>query len=157
MLKFVRLLIAGLFNTLNASPTKWSNTLKQFVGKLPTNCLSVSEHFLGLALKGLSKYWPLTTIKFLHQTTPCRLQNDSKTKNITYVQKKSDLDGTEIALVMSIILLTFFVVGRSAYNSYKPAIRARHQISLLPINLNYLFFIYSEIIWFSDNFRRGKS
>ena len=80
MLKFVRLLIAGLFNTLSASPTNWSNTLKQFVGKLPTNCLSVSEHFLGLALKGLSKYWPLTTIKFLHQTTPCRLQNDSKTK-----------------------------------------------------------------------------
>ena len=146
MLKFVRLLIAGLFNTLNASPTKWSNTLKQFVGKLPMNCLSVLEHFLGLALKGLSKYWPLTTIKFLHQTTPCRLQNDSKTKNITYVLKKSDLDGTEIALVMSIILLTFFVVGRSAYTSYKPAaIRARHQISLLPINLNKLFIFY--LLW----------
>ena len=32
---------------------KWSNTLKQFVGKLPTNCLSVFDHFVGLALKGL--------------------------------------------------------------------------------------------------------
>ena len=32
---------------------KWSNTLKRFVGKLPTNCLSVFDHFLGLALKGL--------------------------------------------------------------------------------------------------------
>ena len=41
-------------NPLSANPTKWSNTLKQFVGKLPTNCLSVSDHFVGLALKGLS-------------------------------------------------------------------------------------------------------
>ena len=28
-------------NPLSASPTKWSNTLKQFVGNLPTNCLCV--------------------------------------------------------------------------------------------------------------------
>ena len=25
-------------NPLNANPEKWSNTLKQFVGNLPTNC-----------------------------------------------------------------------------------------------------------------------
>ena len=42
-----------VFNPLSANPTKWSNTLKQFVGKLPTNCLSVFDHFVGLALKGL--------------------------------------------------------------------------------------------------------
>ena len=30
-----------------------SNTLKQFVGNLPSNCLIVLDHFLGLALKGL--------------------------------------------------------------------------------------------------------
>ena len=42
-------------NPLSASFTKWSNTLKQFVGKLPTNCLSVFGHFVGLALKGLKK------------------------------------------------------------------------------------------------------
>ena len=42
------------FNPLSASFTKWSNTLKQFVGKLATNCLSVFDHFVGLALKGLS-------------------------------------------------------------------------------------------------------
>ena len=41
------------FNPLSADPIKWSNTLKQFVGKLPTNCLSVFDHFVGLALKGL--------------------------------------------------------------------------------------------------------
>ena len=38
---------------MSANPTKWSNTLKQFVGNLPTNCLSVFDHFVKLALKGL--------------------------------------------------------------------------------------------------------
>ena len=41
-------------NSLSANPTKWSNTLKQFVGKLPTNCLSVFDHFGKLVLKELS-------------------------------------------------------------------------------------------------------
>ena len=40
-------------NSLNANFTKWSNALKQFVGKLPTSCLSVFDYFVGLALKGL--------------------------------------------------------------------------------------------------------
>ena len=39
-------------NYLSANPTKWSNTLTQFVGNLPKNCLSVFDHFVGLALKG---------------------------------------------------------------------------------------------------------
>ena len=43
----------AVINPLSANPTKWSNTLKQFVGKLPPNCLSVFVHFVGLALKGL--------------------------------------------------------------------------------------------------------
>ena len=41
-------------NPLSANPTKWSNTLKQFVGKLPTSFLSVFDHFVGLTLKGLN-------------------------------------------------------------------------------------------------------
>ena len=40
----------------SANPTKWSHTLKQFVSKFPTNCLSVFDHFLKLALKGLVYY-----------------------------------------------------------------------------------------------------
>ena len=46
-------LLAVFFNPLSANFTKWSNTLKQFVGNLPTNCLRVFDHFVGLALKGL--------------------------------------------------------------------------------------------------------
>ena len=42
-----------LLNPLSVNITKWSNTLKQFVGKLPTNCLSVFNHFVGLAIKSL--------------------------------------------------------------------------------------------------------
>ena len=39
---------------LEPNPTKWLNTLKKFVDDLPTNCLSVFNHFVGLALKGLN-------------------------------------------------------------------------------------------------------
>ena len=37
-----------------ANPTKWSNTLIQFVGNLPTNCVSVCDHFVRLALTSLT-------------------------------------------------------------------------------------------------------
>ena len=47
-------MMADLINHISANPGKWSNTLKQFVGKLPTNCLSVFDHFVKLALNGLS-------------------------------------------------------------------------------------------------------
>ena len=40
-------------NPLSENFTKWSNTFKQFVGNLPANRLSVFDHFVGLALKGL--------------------------------------------------------------------------------------------------------
>ena len=40
-------------NPLSANFTKQSNTLKQFVGILLTNCFSVFDHFVILALKGL--------------------------------------------------------------------------------------------------------
>ena len=55
ILLFILLYLFYFFNPLSANPTKWSNTLKQFVGKLPTNCLSGFDHFVGLALKGLKR------------------------------------------------------------------------------------------------------
>ena len=51
------------FNPLRGKFIKWSNILKQIVGKLPTICLSVFDHFSGLALKGLrffNNYLPYT-------------------------------------------------------------------------------------------------
>ena len=41
------------FDPLSANLTKSSNTFKQFVCKLPTNCLSVFAHLVGLTLKRL--------------------------------------------------------------------------------------------------------
>ena len=50
--KITKLIGTSEFNPLNPNPTKWSNTLKQFVGRLPTNCLSMFDHFVGWRLKG---------------------------------------------------------------------------------------------------------
>ena len=49
----MKMIVKIVFNPLSANPTKWSNTLEQFVGNLPTNCLSVFGHFVKLLLKGL--------------------------------------------------------------------------------------------------------
>ena len=38
---------AYFIDPLNVNFTKWSNTFKQFVGNLPTNCLSVFDYFVG--------------------------------------------------------------------------------------------------------------
>ena len=43
----------------NTNSTKLSNRIKQFVGNLPTNYLSVFDHFMGLALKGLTLPVPI--------------------------------------------------------------------------------------------------
>ena len=45
--------IPRLFYHFKRNPTKWSNTLKQFVSNLPTNYLSVFDHFVKLVFKGL--------------------------------------------------------------------------------------------------------
>ena len=45
--------IEKCFNPLSASRTLWLNTLKQFVGNLPTNCLNVFDDFVELVPKGL--------------------------------------------------------------------------------------------------------
>ena len=50
---YLRAFIVSI-NPLSANFKKWSNTLKQFVVKLPTNCFNVFDHFVGSALKGLN-------------------------------------------------------------------------------------------------------
>ena len=54
-------------NPLSVNPIKWPNTLKQFVGKLQTNCLSVFDHFVNLTLKGLN-YFLKNIVKFQENT-----------------------------------------------------------------------------------------
>ena len=69
------LCVHGL-NPLSANPTKWPNTIKQFVGKLPTNCLSVFDHFVKLALKGFNS--------LTKQKTKCYIQCDHTKKVCCY-------------------------------------------------------------------------
>ena len=54
MTKMIIIIVVLSINPLSAKFIKWSNTLKQIVGKLTTICLSVFDHFSGLAFKGLS-------------------------------------------------------------------------------------------------------
>ena len=49
---------------LSTNFTKCSNIVKQFIGKMPTNCLSVFDRFVGLALKGLINKYELHTRKY---------------------------------------------------------------------------------------------
>ena len=55
-------LFAKTVNPLSANPKKWSNTLKQFAGNSPTNCLSVFDHFLILGLKWLTVTSPKVVV-----------------------------------------------------------------------------------------------
>ena len=45
------MVLPNIINPLRANPTKWSNTLKHRL--LPTNCLSVFDHFVSFALNEL--------------------------------------------------------------------------------------------------------
>ena len=49
-----RLSSITIINLLSANLKKLPNTLKQFVDNLPTNCLSVFDHFVKLAPKELT-------------------------------------------------------------------------------------------------------
>ena len=70
---------------LSVNPTIWSNTLKQFVGNLPMNCLSVFDNFVKLALKGLiirsddpHEYFPFGSEKNLFESVNIRLPGEPK-------------------------------------------------------------------------------
>ena len=58
------------FRPLSANPTKWSNKLKQFAGCQPANCLRVFDHFMRLALKGLSGSFKRTLMKIVREKKP---------------------------------------------------------------------------------------
>ena len=63
-------MLGRYFNSLSANPIKWLKTLKQFVDNLPTNCLGVFNHFVGLALKGLRKH-VISEDQFSHNLFGC--------------------------------------------------------------------------------------
>ena len=82
---FARILFKTSYfiNPLSANITKWSNTLKQFIGNLLTNCLSVFDHFVIVALKGL-RYCIETS--WLNQSKPI-LTRFNFNLDLTYLQQ----------------------------------------------------------------------
>ena len=112
-----------LFKPLSANFTKWSNTVKQPVGKLPTNCLSVFDHFLGLALKGLSCYLlknEAITLRFTDfyifiggsSTNKNILKNLALTHNFRPVVKMGPNPGKTVLIVKKSILMLIFISKR---------------------------------------------
>ena len=57
-MKQVKFKIKTAFNPLSANPTKWSKHTQTIRRQQSMNCLSVFDHFVNLALKGL-KSWRL--------------------------------------------------------------------------------------------------
>ena len=80
---FGKLMLPFYLVSLCANFTKWPNTLKQFVGKLPANCLSVFDHFVGLALKGLLWIYDF----YFHIKIPSRDFNASLKLHFFHVYK----------------------------------------------------------------------
>ena len=76
-------------NPLSAKLTKWPNTLKQFVGNLPTNCLSMFGHFVGLALEGLKRYLS---------------QQSFKLCNIRYMIASTQITNAEIFVFIAVLV-----------------------------------------------------
>ena len=80
-------IIRRVINPLSANATKWSNTLKQFVGNLPTTCLSLFDHFVKLTLKGL-KLWT-TEKRDVSSANNLRIDDKSFDKSLTQTRKKN--------------------------------------------------------------------
>ena len=59
--------------------------LKQFVGKLSTNCLSVFDHFLGLVLKELTRKDDKFQIHLKHVHARLKCSDDRFTANPQYI------------------------------------------------------------------------
>ena len=78
---------------LSANPKKWSNTLKQFVSNLPTNCLSVFDHFVKSVLKGLKSFIialkSVTGLKLAMPDIVKQLRKEMLTKHDFYRQFSS--------------------------------------------------------------------
>ena len=80
------------FNPLSAKFIKWSNTLKQIVGKLPTICLSVFDHFSGLALKRLNNDFVSFSTSSLHSLLTAGILLIRQQRRLPYCSNSSFFD-----------------------------------------------------------------
>ena len=97
-------------NPLSTNPTKWSNTLKHFVGKWLVNCLSVFDHFVKLALKGLNvqfKFRNDETINFSHKFWNGRQGKKDAINFFEYLKNKKSIFGKRVSIFHAFKVLPF--------------------------------------------------
>ena len=100
--------LQSMLNPLSASITKWSNTLKKFVGKLPTNCLSVFDHFVELALKELTNILYFNaSCYFEKQTLKFKFSKSSNTNTLSRKKK----------ITLILMLCAVFQISRQKTNT----------------------------------------
>ena len=104
----------SFFKPLNANFTKWSNTLKQFVGRLPTNCLSVFDYFVGLGLKGLKRILIAKLIFFRFHSFDLYVKIDFFSVNSTLVLKSC------FYLILLRFHLLWFLIWKLTVHHRKP-------------------------------------
>ena len=126
-------------NPLSANPTKWSNTLKQFVGNLPMNCLSVFDQFVKLVLKGLNifynkrdlslfyfhvKNWALKLkIQFIHFKVMVSFYTPSKHQAFLF-----SCDEVVVVRLSVFVLRQFFFLWRCFNRSKRQQVNSKQEM-----------------------------
>ena len=99
-------------NPLSANPTKWSNTLKQFIGIFPTNCLSVFDHFVGLAIEKL-KWKEINSSLRLHD-----YEYKISFVNLIIVYRKTWLGNQKILIIDLIVNIILDYLKKTVHNAF---------------------------------------
>ena len=100
----LQLLVIGLLNPLSVNFTKWSNTLKQFVCNMPTNCLSVFGHFVGLALNRLNSDTRHSVYQ-LFAMASCSVNTNNS--NVVFIRKVHHRLKCKFVLILSRSVVAF--------------------------------------------------
>ena len=117
-------------NPLSTNPTKWSNTLEQFVSNLLTNFLSVFDHFVKLALKGLKLppfFEKLVNNRIVNHLEKCGLFSDfrhgrfyqSAVDSSDLIELLGFLAGLGTGATQSVALDIFFKKGLACWSLTK--------------------------------------
>ena len=99
-------------NPLSANPTKWSNTLKQFIGIFPTNFLSVFDHFVGLAIEKL-KWKEINSSLRLHD-----YEYKISFVNLIIVYRKTWLGNQKILIIDLIVNIILDYLKKTVHNAF---------------------------------------
>ena len=126
-------------NPLRVSFTKWWNRVKQIVSKLPTNCLSMFDHFVRLALKGLIlrlfilKSFKINCFFFVISTSSIFCKDNTKICRVFVSSGKGEITGERYkdTTKREIVLQIFYqnIIKRFCYIFASASMRCSKQIA----------------------------